>query len=191
MEFEQLSIPDVVLIKPNIFEDERGHFFESYHSQKIYQSITQINSTDWPPNHETFFQENIAFNKGKNVVRGLHFQKTQAQGKLVRVVSGSVLDVVVDNRRGSSTYGEWLSVELNDENNYSLWIPPRLAHGYRTLSKKSTMVYKCTNLYNPIDEGGIHPFDPHLNIDWGIDEEDALLSEKDTQWDLFQQQEGI
>ena len=99
--------------------------------------------------------------------------------------------MVVDNRRNSETYGEWLSIELNDENNYSLWIPPKLAHGYRTLTKNSTMIYKCTDFYNPNDESGINPFDPFLNIDWGINESDATMSEKDTQWDLFQQQEGI
>ena len=185
MEFEQLKIKDVVLIKPNVFEDERGHFFESYQANKYYEASFNINSTEWPPNPSHFIQENVAYNSDENIIRGLHFQKRNSQGKLVRVTNGGVLDVVVDNRRESESYGDWLSVELNDTNNYSLWIPPGFAHGYRTLTKNSTMIYKCTNLYDPKDEEGFDPFDKSLKIVWGIPKKNAILSKKDLGWPEF------
>lgn len=173
MEIVKTKIPDLFIIKPRVFEDNRGYFFESYNKNVFLQ-----NGID-----QNFVQDNES-KSSKGVLRGLHFQKTPfAQGKLVRVMQGSVLDVAVDLRKASPTYGEWVAVELNHDNKWMYWIPPGFAHGFVTLEDSTVFFYKCTNVYNKEAEGSILWNDPDLNIDWKIS--NPILSEKDTQSPLF------
>ena len=165
---EKIDINGLVLMKPSIFNDERGAFFESYNKLK-YDTLI-----DGPID---FMQDNISISK-KNVLRGLHFQKNpMSQGKLVQVIKGSVLDIAVDLRKTSPTYGEHYKVELNDKNKFQLWIPEGFAHGFVTLQDDTIFSYKCTNLYSKDDEMDLLWNDPLLNIDWGI--ESPILSHKD------------
>lgn len=167
MELITFDIEGPVLIKPRIFADERGYFYESF------------NEAAFKSNHlETgFVQDNQSLSK-KGTLRGLHFQNPPyAQGKLVRVVSGAVIDVAVDIRKKSPTYGKHLLVTLTGENKLMLWIPPGFAHGFITLEDDTLFLYKCTNLYNKASESGIIWNDADLNIDWGTDV--PLVSEKD------------
>ena len=167
MEVVKTSIPDLYILKPQVFKDHRGYFFESYNYQKF---------THFDLNY-LFVQDNES-QSSKDVVRGLHFQKPPfAQGKLVRVIKGSVLDVAVDLRKNSPTYGKWEAVELTEENKWMYWIPPGFAHGFATLEDHTIFSYKCTNVYNKESEGSILWNDPDLNIDWKI--ENPILSEKD------------
>ena len=173
MEVIKTDIPDVLIIKPTVFEDDRGYFFESYNKEKFLQHGLDQN----------FVQDNES-KSVKNVVRGLHFQKPPySQGKLVRVMKGSVLDVAVDIRRNSQTYGQWTSVELTENNKWMYWIPPGFAHGFATLEDDTVFFYKCTNVYNKASEGSIRWNDPDLGIDWKLDH--PVLSEKDKQAPLF------
>jgi len=173
MEIVKTKIPDLYIIKPRVFEDNRGYFFESYNKNAFLQ-----NGID-----QNFVQDNES-KSSKGVLRGLHFQKTPfAQGKLVRVMQGAVLDVAVDLRKASPTYGEWVAVELNHDNKWMYWIPPGFAHGFVTLEDNTVFFYKCTNVYNKESEGSILWNDPDLNIDWKI--EKPLLSEKDLVSPLF------
>lgn len=173
MEVIKTSIPDVLIIKPTVFEDDRGYFFESYNKEKFLQHGLDQN----------FVQDNES-KSVKNVVRGLHFQKPPfAQGKLVRVMKGAVLDVAVDIRRNSPTYGQWTSVELTEDNKWMYWVPPGFAHGFATLEDETVFFYKCTNVYNKASEGSIRWNDPALGIDWKL--EDPILSEKDKKAPLF------
>ncbi|MCF8232862.1 MAG: dTDP-4-dehydrorhamnose 3,5-epimerase [Bacteroidales bacterium] len=173
MEVVKTNIPDVLIIKPKVFEDDRGYFFESYNKEKFLQHGLDQN----------FVQDNES-KSVKNVVRGLHFQKPPfAQGKLVRVMSGSVLDVAVDIRRNSPTYGHWTSVVLTEGNKWMYWVPPGFAHGFATLEDDTVFFYKCTNVYNKGSEGSIRWNDPDLGIDWKLD--NPILSEKDKQAPLF------
>ncbi|MCF8309175.1 MAG: dTDP-4-dehydrorhamnose 3,5-epimerase [Bacteroidales bacterium] len=173
MEVVKTNIPDVLIIKPKVFEDDRGYFFESYNKEKFLQHGLDQN----------FVQDNES-KSVKNVVRGLHFQKPPfAQGKLVRVMSGSVLDVAVDIRRNSPTYGHWTSVVLTEGNKWMYWVPPGFAHGFATLEDDTVFFYKCTNVYNKGSEGSIRWNDPDLGIDWKLD--NPILSEKDKQASLF------
>tara|TARA_B110000285_G_C15029705_1_gene566044 strand:+ start:430 stop:975 length:546 start_codon:yes stop_codon:yes gene_type:complete len=168
MEINNSPIEGLLIFKPKIFGDERGHFFESF-NQKIFNEATD--------EEFTFVQDNQSTSK-KGVVRGLHFQNPPfAQGKLVRVIQGKVLDVVVDIRRNSETYGQHFCIELSAENNLQLWIPPGFAHGFVATEEGTIFSYKCTNFYAPESEGSILWNDKDLNIDWGID--DSLMSEKD------------
>jgi dTDP-4-dehydrorhamnose 3,5-epimerase len=161
------SIHDVKIIVPNVFHDSRGSFFESF-NQKAFEAAG-INAV--------FVQDNQS-ESSKNVLRGLHFQKPPfEQGKLVRVVNGAVLDVVVDMRKYSPTFGKYFSCELNTINKHLLWVPPGLAHGFITLTDNTIFVYKCTNFYNKPSESGIRWNDPDLAIDWGVNM--PLVSEKD------------
>lgn len=167
MVFEQTPLKDLILVKPTVFEDERGYFYESYNKRNFSQ-----NGID-----AEFVQDNQSLSH-KDVLRGLHFQKPPfAQGKLIRVVQGSVLDVAVDLRKDSSTYGKSYAVELSDRNKWMFWIPEGFAHGFLTLQDHTVFQYKCTNFYNKNAEGGIYWNDPALGIDWGITH--PLLSEKD------------
>ncbi len=167
MELIPTSIPEVLIIKPDVFGDERGYFFESYHEKK-FQDFGISGS---------FIQDNESKSQ-KNVLRGLHFQREPfAQGKLIRVMSGAVLDVAVDIRRNSPTFGKWVSMVLSVENKYIAWIPVGFAHGFVTLEDNTIFTYKCTNFYNKESEGSIRWNDPELQINWGIDQ--PLLSEKD------------
>jgi len=174
MEIIKTKIPDLLIIKPSVFKDDRGYFFESYNKGKfIEQGIDQ-----------NFVQDNES-KSAKGVLRGLHFQKPPfAQGKLVRVMKGAVLDVAVDLRRKSPTYGQWASIELTEENKFMYWIPPGFAHGFVTLEDDTVFFYKCTNVYHKESESAIRWNDPILNIDWGIDS--PILSEKDKIAPLFQ-----
>ncbi len=173
MEIVKTKIPDLYIIKPRVFEDNRGYFFESYNKNAFLQSGIDQN----------FVQDNES-KSSKGVLRGLHFQKTPfAQGKLVRVMQGAVLDVAVDLRKASPTYGEWVAVELNHDNKWMYWIPPGFAHGFVTLEDNTVFFYKCTNVYNKESEGSILWNDPDLNIDWKIT--NPILSEKDLVSPLF------
>ena len=173
MEIVKTKIPDLYIIKPTVFEDNRGYFFESYNKESFLR-----NGID-----QNFVQDNES-KSAKGVLRGLHFQKPPfAQGKLVRVMRGAVLDVAVDLRKNSPTYGEWVSVELTNENKWMYWIPPGFAHGFVTLEDSTVFFYKCTNVYNKESEGSILWNDPDLNIDWKV--KNPILSDKDIVSPLF------
>lgn len=161
-------IEGLIVIKPKIFEDERGYFFEPFNQNTFNKTIKEI----------TFVQDNESLSQ-KGVLRGLHFQKPPyAQGKLVRVIKGSVLDVVVDIRKNSSTYGKSYSLELSEKNKTQLWIPEGFAHGFLTLEDNTIFSYKCTKFYNKEAEDCILWNDSDINILWGI--ENPILSDKDT-----------
>ncbi len=165
----ETSIPGVVIIEPQVFGDERGYFFESYKQMAFDQAVRPIH----------FVQDNESKSR-YGVVRGLHFQKGFfSQSKLVRVVSGRVLDVAVDIRRGSPWFGRHVSCELSGENHRQFFIPKGFAHGFAVLSPEAVFQYKCDSPYCREEEGAIAWNDPALGIDWGIPEPDVLLSEKD------------
>jgi dTDP-4-dehydrorhamnose 3,5-epimerase len=173
MEIIKTEIEELILLKMPSYEDLRGRFIEVYHSDKFEKIIGK---------HE-FVQDNESISH-KHVLRGLHFQVPPfAQGKLVRVSSGSVLDVAVDLRRNSLTYGKYKSVVLSDENKLMMWIPPGFAHGFVALEEKTIFAYKCTALYNPDSECSVLWNDPDLNINWGV--ENPLVSDKDGKAMLF------
>ncbi|MCE7066572.1 dTDP-4-dehydrorhamnose 3,5-epimerase [Dyadobacter sp. CY326] len=166
MKFEKTTLQDVFLIKPNIYHDERGHFFESFN----YDSWAKQGFTN------TFVQDNQSFSK-KGVVRGLHFQLAPyAQGKLVRVISGRVLDLALDLRPESATFGKYELFDIDGVNGTMVYIPEGFAHGFAAL-EDSIFHYKCTAQYNKASEGGLLWNDPSLNISWGI--ENPIVSEKD------------
>jgi dTDP-4-dehydrorhamnose 3,5-epimerase len=173
MEIIPTEIPDVCIVKPTVFADDRGYFFESYSHQRFLAAGLDLN----------FVQDNES-RSSKGVLRGLHFQNNpSAQGKLVRVMRGAVLDVAVDIRKNSPTYGKYVSIVLTGENKYMYWIPAGFAHGFLTLEDDTVFFYKCTNIYNKESEGSIRWNDPDLNIDWGM--ENPILSEKDKISPLF------
>jgi dTDP-4-dehydrorhamnose 3,5-epimerase len=167
MEIIQTPLEGLLIIKPDVFEDERGYFFESFNADKFRAAGLDL----------TFLQDNESKSK-KGVLRGLHFQAPPfAQGKLVRVMRGSVLDVAVDIRKNSPTYGQWASIVLSGQNKWMYWVPAGFAHGFATLEDDTTFFYKCTNVYNKASEGSILWNDPDLGIDWGITE--PVISDKD------------
>ena len=170
MIFTKTEIEDVVIIEPRVFKDERGYFFESFNQQKFNEHIGTVN----------FVQDN----ESKSVfgtLRGLHFQKPPfAQAKLVRCIQGRVLDVVVDIRKDSSTYGKHVAVELSEENKKQLFVPRGFAHGFVTLSEEAIFAYKVDNSYAPQCDAGITFDDATLQIDWQVDFENVILSAKDT-----------
>ncbi len=173
MDFQPLEIPEVIVIKPVVFADDRGYFFESFHKEKFASF-----GIDKP-----FIQDNESKSQ-KGVLRGLHYQLAPyAQGKLVRVVKGSVLDVAVDLRKNSPTFGKWVSVTLSEENKWMCWIPEGFAHGFITLEDNTIFTYKCTNIYHKPSEGSIRWNDPTLAIDWGT--ELPILSLKDAEAPLL------
>lgn len=155
MQVTPTHIPDVLLIEPDLFGDERGFFMESWHADK-YRALG-IDAT--------FVQDNHSRSR-RGVLRGLHYQLKHPQGKLVRVISGSVYDVAVDIRHGSPTYGKWVGVELNAQDYKQLYVPPGFAHGFCTLSESADFLYKCTDFYAPEDEYGIIWNDPDVGIEW-------------------------
>jgi dTDP-4-dehydrorhamnose 3,5-epimerase len=168
------SIPDCLIIEPQVFGDDRGYFFESWNKERFH-----TNGLDME-----FVQDNQSMSM-KGVLRGLHFQAPPfGQGKLVRVIQGSVLDVAVDIRKGSPYYGQFVLIELSGDNKRMFWIPEGFAHGFVTLEDNTIFSYRCTEVYNQASEGSIRWNDPELNIDWGID--DPVLSEKDGAAPLFE-----
>lgn len=169
MEVIRTVIPDVVIIEPRVFGDSRGYFFESW-SQREFDALVRP---------VRFVQDNES-SSSYGVVRGLHFQKGAfSQSKLVRVVEGTVLDVAVDIRRGSPTFGRHVAVELDADSHRQLFIPRGFAHGFSVLSQHAVFQYKCDNYYAPQTESAIAWNDPALGIDWRVSAEDAILSEKD------------
>ncbi len=168
MQIVETQIKDLLVIQPDVFKDDRGYFFECYNEERFFKEGLTMR----------FVQDNES-KSAKGVLRGLHFQKPPfAQGKLVRVVKGAVMDVAVDLRSGSPTYGKWHSVVLSEEDKTMFWIPEGFAHGFVTLQDDTIFQYKCTNVYNKASEGSIRWNDPDINIDWNI--ENPILSEKDT-----------
>lgn len=178
------DIEGAVILKPRVFGDSRGYFFESY-SRRVFEEL--VGSVD-------FVQDNES-RSSRGVVRGLHFQRGEAsQAKLVRVVRGNVLDVGVDLRPGSPTFGRHVAVELSEENHLQLFLPRGFAHGFSVLSETAVFQYKCDNYYCPESEGAIKWDDPDLGIDWRIAPEEVILSEKDSRHPSFAQycqSEGI
>jgi dTDP-4-dehydrorhamnose 3,5-epimerase len=178
MKVQPSSIPDVLLIEPKVFGDERGFFFESF-NQRQWQQETGLN---------TIFVQHNHSRSGKNVLRGLHYQIRQPQGKLVRVVQGEVFDVAVDLRRSSPTFGRWVSAILSAENKKQLWVPEGFAHGFLVLSETAELLYLTTDYYAPIHDRAIIWNDPELHIAWPLMGEPSL-SEKDKQAVLFKDAE--
>lgn len=172
--FTYTEIEGVFVAEPAVFPDERGYFMETYNENDFKEEGIDL----------TFVQDNQS-KSSKGVLRGLHFQKTQPQGKLVRVISGEVFDVAVDLRKASKTYGKWVGVRLSAENKKQFFIPKGFAHGFVVLSDEAEFVYKCTDFYKGDDEGGILWNDPDIGIEWPIEdigEDNILLSEKDKLW---------
>ena len=174
MKLIETKIKDLYILEPRVFGDDRGYFFESFNSQTFQELIGE---------EVEFVQDNQSMS-GDNIVRGLHFQNPPfAQGKLVRVIKGEVIDVAVDIRKDSPTYGEHVSVRLSGENNRMFWIPPGFAHGFSSLEEGTIFSYKCTNYYSKESEGSVAWDDPELNINWGV--ENPIISEKDQESPLF------
>ncbi len=175
MNIETTPIQDLIIINPDVFEDERGYFMESYNQQKLEESGVQIN----------FVQDNQSFSK-KGTLRGLHYQNPPfAQTKLVRVLQGEIIDIAVDIRKNSPTYGQHFAIKLSAENKKQLLIPQGFAHGFSVISETAVVLYKCDQFYNKASEGGIRFDDPALNIDWGIDLKTAIVSDKDIELPNF------
>lgn len=169
MEVDRTQLDGVLLLRPETYHDNRGYFFESFNS-KNFLKITGIKTT--------FVQDNQSYSK-RGVLRGLHYQKEpMRQSKLVRCVKGTVRDVVVDIQPNSSTYGQWITRELSEENQKQLWVPGQYAHGFLTLSENAIVLYKTDNYYSVNHEVSINPLDKHLDIDWGSNT-DFILSDRD------------
>ena len=166
MKISQTSLKGVFIIEPDVFGDGRGYFLETY-NQKRYQKF------DIP---SKFLQDNLSFSV-KQTLRGLHYQIKNPQAKLVQVIVGEVFDVALDLRPDSTTFGKWAGVHLSDKNKHQVYIPEGFAHGFCVLSESALFMYKCSNFYDPDDEGGILWSDPGLNIDWPV--KDPIISEKD------------
>lgn len=165
---QETQISDLLIIKPSVFEDSRGYFMESFNS-KVFRETTNL---------ELDFVQDNESKSNKGVLRGLHFQKPpHEQGKLVRVVRGSVLDVAVDIRKKSPTFGQYYSIVLSEQNKTQFYVPPGFAHGFAVLEDNTIFSYKCTGFYNKESEVSLRWDDPDINIEWGI--KDPILSEKD------------
>lgn len=175
MNIIQTSIPGVVIIEPRLFKDDRGYFFESFSERDFNTQVREVK----------FVQDNESMSS-YGVMRGLHFQRPPyTQSKLVRCVKGAVLDVAVDIRKGSPTYGQYVAVELTEENHRQFFVPRGFAHGFAVLSETAIFQYKCDNFYHPEADGGISILDNSLGIDWRIPTDHAILSEKDTKHPLL------
>ncbi len=177
MKVIETNIKGLVILEPRVFLDDRGYFFESFSQQKFDELV-----------HKTVFVQDNESNSTYGVVRGLHFQKGDyAQAKLVRVTEGVVLDVAVDLREGSPTFGQHVSVELSAENKRQFFIPRGFAHGFAVLSERATFQYKCDNAYAPAHDGGVAWDDVDLNVDWRIPADKVILSEKDKKHPTFKE----
>ena len=175
MKFIKTEISDVYIIEPSVFGDDRGYFLESFNLEKFEENIYPIK----------FIQDNES-KSSRGVIRGLHFQKPPFnQAKLVRCIEGKVIDVAVDIRRGSPTYGKHVAIELSGENKRQLFVPRGFAHGFSVLSESAIFAYKVDNTYTPESDAGIRYDDKELNIDWGLSEEDVELSVKDENLSFF------
>ena len=175
MNIIKTKIPGLLIIEPKLFVDERGYFFESFNQRDFNSAVGNIN----------FVQDNES-KSSYGVLRGLHFQlPPYAQSKLVRVIEGCVLDIAVDIRKNSPTYGQYVSVELTGESHRQLFIPKGFAHGFVVLSQQAVFQYKCDEFYHPEAEGAIAWNDPDLAIDWQIHKEDMILSERDKHHPFF------
>jgi dTDP-4-dehydrorhamnose 3,5-epimerase len=166
MEVTEARIPGVLLIQPRIFADSRGHFLETYQSERYLENGLP----------SVFVQDNVSYST-RNVLRGMHYQSGRPQGKLVMALRGEILDVVIDIRKGSPTFGEWLGVTLSSDNYRQVYIPEGFAHGFCVTSETAMVLYKCTDYYSPSDERGIRWDDPVLKIDWPVS--NPILSGKD------------
>lgn len=176
MKIEKTPLNDCFVLTPSVFRDERGLFLESY-NKNLFKEVTGMDVD--------FVQDNQS-QSTHGVLRGLHYQMgEQAQSKLVRVVFGKVLDIVVDVRKNSNTFGRSFSIILDDQDHHQLFVPKGFAHGFVTLSKKSIFSYKCDNFYDKVSEGGIIYNDATLSLDWHLPEEDFIISEKDKQLPTF------
>ena len=175
MEVIKTAIKDVLIIQPRVFNDPRGYFFESFSQREFDEKVVPILG------HSINFVQDNESMSSYGVMRGLHFQRPPfTQSKLVRCVKGAVLDVAVDIRKGSPTYGQHVAVELTEENHLQFFVPRGFAHGFAVLSETAVFQYKCDEFYHPEVDGGISILDESLGIDWKIPTEKALLSEKDT-----------
>lgn len=179
MKLTNTAIPDVKIIEPAVFGDARGFFMETWNSTKFAELGLDV----------SFAQDNHSRSR-EGILRGLHYQIQHVQGKLVRVTSGKVFDVAVDLRRSASTFGQWIGVELSDENHRMLWVPPGFAHGFYVMSESADFLYKCTDVYAPQHERCIRWDDPTLNIHWPLREGQApLVSAKDVEGKAWQDAE--
>ena len=175
MNIIKTNIPGVLIIEPRVFKDSRGYFFESFSQREFDEKVTPILG------HSINFVQDNESMSSYGVMRGLHYQRMPyTQSKLVRCVKGAVLDVAVDIRKGSPTFGQHVAVELTEDNHRQFFIPQGFAHGFAVLSEVAVFQYKCDNFYHPEADGGICITDETLGIDWQIKMEEALLSEKDT-----------
>ncbi len=166
MEIVETTIPDVLLLKPDIYKDERGFFLETYREEHLQSKDIHVH----------FVQDNLSQSE-KNTVRGLHYQIENQQDKLLMVMQGTIRDVAVDLRKGSPTFGEYVATELSADNKHQMFIPKGFAHGFSVLSDNALVYYKCSDYYNPEGERGLYWDDPELDIDWQVS--DAIVSEKD------------
>jgi len=177
--FTNLEISGLVLVEPRVFPDERGFFLESYKESEFMQGGIPCR----------FVQDNHSLST-KNVLRGLHFQRQpRAQGKLVRIIQGKVWDVVVDLRKGSPTYLRWLGIEISEENNRMLFIPPGFAHGFVALSESAHLLYKCTEEYDPVLDAGIRWNDPDVGVKWPV--RNPIVSDKDKSLPFLRELERV
>ena len=178
MEIEKTSIDGVLLIKPKVWGDARGYFVETWQKERYEAAGIAL----------PFVQDNHSMSR-RGILRGLHYQKTRPQGKLVSVSLGRVFDVAVDIRKGSPTFGKWFGAELTQENQWQIWIAPGLAHGFAVVSEEAHFHYKCTDYYCPGDEAGIRWNDPDIAVAWPV--ENPLLSEKDSTAPFFRDVFGV
>ena len=179
MKFSRLAIPDVILVEPDVFGDNRGFLMECWHREKFRDG-----------NIDTDFVQDNHSRSGKNILRGLHYQIKRPQGKLVRVTTGEVFDVAVDIRKSSPTYGQWVGQVLSEDNKMIMWIPPGFAHGFLVISDSADLCYKCTDYYAPEYDRAIRWDDPDLAIDWPLPEGvTPILSGKDANAPLFRDAE--
>jgi dTDP-4-dehydrorhamnose 3,5-epimerase len=180
MKYTQLVIPELVLMQPTLYDDERGWFMESFNEYGFYQALEGFNL----PAPHRFVQDNQSCSK-KGVLRGLHYQKAPyAQGKLIRVLEGAIYDVAVDLRKKSSTFGQSVGIELNADDKNIFWIPEGFAHGFVALKDNTHVLYKATNFYNKNSEASLNWSDPYLKINWPY-MDSLILSEKDEQAPFF------
>lgn len=178
MKVTELALPGIILFEPDVFEDDRGYFQEVYHCLKYKEYL---------PKNTKFVQDNLSYSK-YGTIRGLHFQREPyAQAKLVRCVSGRILDVAIDIRKDSAYFGKHISIELTDQNHYQLFLPKGFAHGFSVLSREAIVEYKCDELFKLEYDSGIRYDDMKIGIDWKVDFKDRIISEKDRNLPLLNQ----